>query len=164
MLSGWGFAAESLSPIGKCCSGDEASGLFTPVETIHRYFRESGVRIFACTHTCLPHARDYEVDGAKRLIINNGAAGMPNFANTTYGLITRISAIPEIPGDSLYGIELAGLRVDAIPVPYDQPSWLQKFQNIWQPGSPAFENYSDRIVDGPDFTLREAIGGAVRLA
>jgi hypothetical protein len=163
MLSGWAFAAERLSLVGKCCSGDQATGALTPVETIERYFRDSGLRAFACTHTCLPHARDFDVDGTERLIVNNGSAGMANFANTTFGLITRISVDPRTPPESLYGIALRGLRFDALPVPFDHRAWIAAFLANWAPGSPAYESYFDRIVRGPDFGLADAVGGHVSL-
>src|SRR5262245_2232852 len=163
-LSGWAFSAERLSPIGKCCSGDDAIAQLTPLEEIERYFRDSGVDAFACTHTCLAHARDYTVDGKPRLIMNNGAAGLPNFSNTSFGLLTRISADRKIPSESLYGIELGSVRFDALPVRYDQAAWIGQFLANWAPGSPAYEAYFNRIVSGPDFELRDAIGGRVSLA
>jgi len=163
-LSGWAFAAERLSPIGKCCSGDEAFAELTPMDTIVRYFREADVRAFASTHTCLAHARDFEVDGRERLIMNNGAAGLSNFANTSFGLITRISVDRKAPADSLYGIDLGGVRFDALPVRFDQPAWITKFLANWPPDSPAFTSYFDRIVNGPDFDPRDAVGGRVALA
>ncbi len=162
MLSGWAFAAERLSPIGKCCSGDEALAELTPRETIERFFRDSGMQAFACTHTCLAHARDYEVDGVERLIINNGAAGLPNFANTSFGLVTRISVDPTVPQESLYGIALGGVRFDALPVHYDQSAWIGRFLGNWPPGSPAYEAYFNRIVSGPDFDPCDARGGRVQ--
>lgn len=162
-LAGWAFAAERLSPIGKCCSGDEAIVELTPVDTIAGYFRDAGVRAFACTHTCLPHARDFEVDGSERLIMNNGAAGMANFANTGFGLITRISVDRKVPADSLYGINLGGVRFDALPVRFDQPAWMEKFLANWPPGSPAFACYFDRIANGPDFDMQDAVVGRVAL-
>jgi hypothetical protein len=161
LLSGWAFAAERLSPIGRCCSGDEASTELTPRETIDRAFREAGVTAFASTHTCLPHARDFAIDGRERLIINNGSAGIPNFANATFGLVTRISADPAVPKASLYGITVGGARFDAIPVRFDQRAWVDRFLGNWQPGTPAYEAYFDRIVNGPDFALSDAIGGRV---
>lgn len=162
-LAGWSFAAERLSPIAKCCSGDDPGGQLTPLETIERYFRQSQLDAFASTHTCLAHARDYSVDGRARLIINNGAAGLPNFGGTTFGLVTRIAADPTPPADSLYGITLAGVRFDAMPVAFDQAAWLRRFLANWAPGSPAHEAYFNRIVSGPNFDLTDAVGGQVRL-
>lgn len=161
-LSGWAFAAERLSPIGTCCSGDEADVELTPLQTIERYFRDSGVHAFASTHTCLAHAHDYRVDGSDRLIINNGAAGLPNFANTGFGLITRVSTDVRIPPDSLYGISVHGVRFDAVPVHFDTTAWHRRFFANWPLGSPAYEAYYRRIVKGPEFGLRYAIGGRVQ--
>ena len=161
MLSGWAFAAERQTPINKCCSGDEATAGLTPRETIARYFRESGVAAFASTHTCLALARDFEVDGRQRLIMNNRTAGLPNFATTTFGLVTRSSADPAIPPESLYGVTLGDVRFDALPVRFDQPAWLARFLATWPPGSTAFEAYFNRIVNGPDFDLKDAIAGKV---
>ena len=163
LLSGWGFAAERLSPGGKCVSGDQVTAALTPLDTIERYFRESGVRAFASSHTCLAHARDYSVDGDARLIINNGAAGLPNFLGQSFGLITRISANTTIPPESLYGITLGTLRFDALPVRFDQAAWLRRFHANWAPDSPAYVAYHDRIVSGPHFTPQDAIGGRVTL-
>ncbi len=162
-LAGWDFAAERLSPIGKCCSGDETGGELTSAETLERCFRDANVHAFASTHTCLPHAKDYTVDGLSRLIINNGAAGMPNFAGTGYGLITRISQDTAIPADSLYGITINDVRFDAIPVRFDTERWIARFLSNWPPESPAHIAYFNRIVSGPDFELNDAVAGSVSL-
>jgi hypothetical protein len=159
-LSGWSFAAESLSSAGQCHSGD--AGETTPLATLERYFREAGVCAFASSHTCLPFARDYEVDGKARLVINNGAAGMPNFARTAYGVITRISVHKNMPRTSLYGLQLGGLRFDALPVHYDQAKWVKRFLANWPPGSPAYESYYRRIAYGPEYALDNAVAGNVR--
>jgi len=161
MLSGWSFAAERLSPTARCCSGDEARAEPTPRVAIERVFREAGVTAFASTHTCLPHARDFLVDGRDRLVVNNGSAGIPNFARTTFGLVTRISADPAVPSESLYGIAIGGARFDALPVRFEQAAWVERFLANWQPGTPGHDAYFHRIVSGPDFTLADAIGGRV---
>ena len=43
---------------------------------IERSFAEARVDVFASSHTCLPALRRFD----RGLVINNGAAGMPNFA------------------------------------------------------------------------------------
>jgi hypothetical protein len=161
-LSGWAFAAESLSDVGKCCSGDSAVAALTPLHTIERMFREARVRAFACTHTCLAHARDFQVDDTQHVIINNGAAGMSNFAGTSFGVITRISADLRVPANSLYGIQLANVRCDALPVHYDHDAWMHSFLQTWPPRSPAHHAYFQRIARGPDFQIADAIGGNVQ--
>lgn len=158
-LAGWSFAAERLS----ASRSDERDGpARTPLAAIERYFRESDVRAFASTHTCLPFARDFDVDGAERLVINNGAAGLPNFAGTSAGLLSRISVDPRVPRDSLYGIELGGLRFDALPIRYDHSRWLESFTANWPEGSPAHQSYFERIAHGPRFEVRDALGGRVQ--
>ena len=161
LLSGWAFAAERLSPVGRCCSGDEPTAELTPRDTIDRIFRESGVTAFASSHTCLAHARDFEVDGRERLIINNGAAGIPNFSAATFGLVTRISSDPSVLRESLYGITVGRARFDAMPVRFDPSAWLRRFLANWQPGTAAHDAYLDRILHGPDFAITDAMGGRV---
>jgi hypothetical protein len=161
-LSGWDFAAERLSPTGICCSGDNAGTEQTSLELIEHCFRQAGVDAFASTHTCLPHAHDYCVDGKARLIINNGSAGMPNFAGSDFGLITRISEDASVPAGSLYGIEINGVRFDAIPVQFNKGQFLECFNQNWPEGSPARIAYEDRLLRGPAFTLKDAVGGNVR--
>lgn len=163
MLAGWSFAAERLSPVAKCCSGDEALAELTPTSTLEAWFRDAGVDAFASSHTCLAHARDLSVDGRARAIFNNGAAGLPNFANEGFGIVTRISVDPAVPRGSLYGLTLGGVRFDAMPVHYDTAAWVERFLANWPAGSPAYEAYFKRIVAGPDFDRHDAVGGRVAL-
>jgi hypothetical protein len=144
-LAGWNFAVESMPPEGT-----------TSVRRIHDYFRRAGARVFACTHTGLPYAQRFEVEGRPRLVVNNGSAGMPNFAATCFGVITRISAHDRVPEGSLYGCQLDALRVDALPVHYDHGAWLRRFLRDWPEGSPAHHLYYSRLLGGPDFSLHQA--------
>jgi hypothetical protein len=145
-LAGWNFAVEAMPPEGK-----------TSVPRIHDYFRRAGARVFACTHTGLPYAQRFAVDGHAHLVINNGSAGMPNFAAMRFGVITRVSADQRIPEASLYGCQLDGLRVDALPVHYDHEAWLRRFLRDWPVGSPAHLSYYERLINGPGFPLRRAV-------
>lgn len=170
-LAGWSLAEEALTgldgpaapdPSAGCADGTGAPVPQTPLERIEAWFRRAGVDAFATTHTCLPFARDFVVDGQPRLVINNGSAGMPNFHGRRGGLLTRISARPEPHPQSLYGLTLAGVRYDALPVPYDHERWLQRFLADWPPGSPAHTSYFRRIAEGPAYTLPRAMRGNVR--
>ncbi len=49
-----------------------------------------------------------------------------------------------------------GLHIDALAVDYDTEAFLARFIKRWPPGSPAYESYYNRIVDGPDFALAQA--------
>ena len=160
-LAGWGFAVENLHPLGSdrpSRPGCSDVGAATTEARVHGYFREAQVRAFACTHTCLPVMRNFSVDGHTHLVVNNGSAGMPNFRGTTAGLITRISTDPRPPENGLYGSIIGNARVDAIPVDYDQPAWLRRFNANWPKGTPAYRSYAERIMDGPDFALVDAVG------
>jgi hypothetical protein len=150
-LAGWRFAVEHMEAA--------ADGRSQPTreEQIGHYFSRAEVDLFACSHTCLPYLQDFVVDGRRRLIANNGAAGMPNFRDTTFGLLTRISERPEPPADRLYGTQLGPLRVDALPIRYDHEAWLKRFLRNWPQGSPAHRSYCDRILHGPDFTPNRAM-------
>jgi hypothetical protein len=151
-LAGWSFAVEAMPPDGT-----------TSVRRIHDYFRSAGARVFACTHTGLPYAQRFVVDGRAHLVVNNGSAGMPNFAATCFGVITRISADDRMPEASLYGCQLDGLRVDALPVRYDHGAWLRRFLRDWPEGSPAHHLYYSRLLGGPDFSLPRAARDGVTI-
>ena len=113
------------------------------------------VDVFACTHTCLAALRDFAFDAGRLTIINNGAAGMPNFAGTTFGVITRIATTPA-PHRPLYGVARDGVFIDALAVDYDQDAFLDRFLQRWPAGSPAHASYYRRIVAGPDYALAQA--------
>ncbi|HKI99725.1 MAG TPA: hypothetical protein VKB51_14720 [bacterium] len=162
-LAGWRLAEEALAALDASDGAAPQAGVpQTPAAQVAQWFRRAGADAFATTHTCLPFARDLLVDGRPRLLINNGSAGMPNFRGLRSGLITRISARPEVPLDSLYGIALGGVRYDALPIAYDHERWLRRFLADWPPGSPAHLSYHGRIVDGPGYTLAQAVRGRVQ--
>ncbi len=146
-LAGWRFAQDGLD-----------------APTSHLWLDEvraaSAIDVYASSRTCLPVLRDFQLQAGQLTIINNGSAGMPNFLGTTHGVLTRISTHPS-PHRALYGIERDGVFIEALSVPYDQRQWRREFVGTWPPGSPAYESYFSRIVDGPQFLRREAYLGAV---
>lgn len=112
---------------------------------------------YACSHTCAPALKVFE----RGFVINNGAAGMANFAGTTYGVLTRISTRalpPALEPMRLYGLVDAHCFVDALRVEFDLASWLARFDAIWPIDSAAAISYRRRIVDGPAFTIDQALG------
>jgi hypothetical protein len=139
-LSGWGFAQETLH--------DAAAQRIA-----RRWFDEARVDVFASSHTCLPvfHAFD------DRLLLNNGAAGMPNFAGAREGLLTRIATCPFDGAQHRFGIEQGGLHFDAIAIDYDHAAWQRSFLAQWPAGSDAFASYASRIADGPDYHVADAL-------
>jgi hypothetical protein len=144
-LAGWAFSQERLR--------EDPS-------RVAAAFAEADVRVFASSHTCLPVFQPIELSGGRRLIANNGAAGMPNFRGTRFGLITRISVHPHT--DALYGERLGSIHVDALAVRYDHAGWVERFDARWPEGSPASASYRRRILEGPAYEPQQAMRGAVR--
>lgn len=111
--------------------------------------------IVASSHTCLPVAIDLP-DGP--VIVNNGAAGMPNFAGTRHGVITRIALTQG--KRVLYGMRYRSVYVEALPVCYDVDMWLAQFLTNWPPGSPGHASYFTRIAQGPRYPMDRAARGS----
>jgi hypothetical protein len=144
-LSGWGFSQERLGrDVGAAAAALDAAD----------------VRVFASSHTCLAVLQALETPRGHCVIANNGAAGMPNFRGTRFGLVTRIAIQPR--ADALYGEWLGPVFVEALAVRYDQERWLAHFDALWPTGSPASASYRRRIVEGPGYEPRQALRGAVR--
>lgn len=120
------------------------------------------VRLIASSHTCLPVAARFTVNDHDCALFNNGAAGMPNFAGTGFGVITRIATSPP-PDSALYGTVIDGVHVDALPLHYDRDAWLAEFAAQWPAGSDAEMSYGARIRNGPRFGLNRAMGPGIRI-
>ena len=149
-LAGWRFAHDSLH------NAERESSMSA-------LFEQSALDGFASTHTCLPALKVFDTPLGERFVVNNGAAGMPNFRNTRYGLMTRLGATPLPPAlcsARLYGADTAGVYVDALAVRFDASAWDAEFERVWPKLSPAYVSYRHRIADGPDFSIDEALGRA----
>jgi hypothetical protein len=138
-LAGWGFSQEALAT---------ASGLAEAT----RAFDCAEVRAFASTHTCLPVIQSF---AGGRVLANNGAAGMPNFRGTRFGLATRISVAPS--AEALYRARAGRVFVEAVPVRYDNEAWLGEFLAQWPEGSDAHRSYFSRLCEGPQYTREQAL-------
>ena len=163
-LAGWRLALEAMEP------GDPIvrhhvgwRGQPTSATELLDWFHRADVTVFASTHTGLPYAQAIPDGDHQRLVINNGAAGLPAFAGTSYGVITRLSGIPSPPADSLYGTTIGGLRGDALPVRFDITRWKGRFLAQWPPGSPAHRSYFTRITSATHLQLQQAARGGVQL-
>ena len=141
-LAGWRFAHDAL---------DDPARRPWLADVRHA----SGIDVFACTHTCLSALRDFALPTGRLTVINNGAAGMPNFSGSTFGLISRIGTQPS-PHPALYGLVRDGVHIDALQLAYDQRSFLDRFLARWPVGSPAHASYFDRITAGPDYAFARA--------
>jgi hypothetical protein len=147
-LAGWGFAAEHLR------------------EAPHRraaaaMLDAAQVDAFACSHTCLPvfHALPMGGRAIDPLVLNNGAAGMPNFSGDSAGLVTRIAVRPFAGPTAArrHGLRAGDAFVDALAVDSATPRWRAQFLQQWPPGSDAHEAYWARICDGPDHEPGQAL-------
>lgn len=141
-LAGWGFSQEMLREPG---SRMRAAA----------WFGAADVRVFASSHSCLPVMQAFDTPRGRCVLANNGAAGMPNFSGTRHGLVTRISATPA--PDARYGTTVAGIRVEAVRVPYDHAGFERDFLASWPASSPAHVSYYRRIVDGPAYPMHDAV-------
>jgi hypothetical protein len=147
-LAGWGFAQDRLAdPVH--------------VARLARWCAAACVDVFASSHTCLPACRMLSTRGRSAVIINNGAAGMPNFSGTRFGVATRISTTPAPSRAVLYGTRLGKLHIDAVRLDYDHDDWLRRFLSMWPAGTPAHASYFRRIIDGPRYRVAQARPAAV---
>ena len=146
-LAGWRFAHDALHEPAN-------------VQWLQQICRDAGLAGFASSHTCLPAFRRFNdaIGKGENFVINNGAAGMPNFSRTQYGLLTRLSVHPARDELAQYGAAMTGVYVDAIPVHYDAAVFQRKFIDNWPEGSAAHHSYFNRIVDGPGYVPPHALG------
>lgn len=122
------------------------------------------VNIIASSHTCLPVALTLDAGNGSAALFNNGAAGMPNFAGTSFGVMTRISTVPAQTPATLYGTVIDGIHIDALAVHYDQTAWQAAFSANWPDGSAAELSYGKRITNGPRYGLNRAMGKGIRIS
>jgi hypothetical protein len=95
------------------------------------------------------------------VLVNNGAAGMPNFGGGRHGVISRIATTPPphgLPVLHTLAWQVGGrmLHVAAVALEYDHQRWQERFLADWPPGSAAHASYFGRIAHGPAYTLRQA--------
>jgi hypothetical protein len=148
-LAGWRYAQQALADPAHAAAvaGD---------------FGSAGARIIASSHTCLPVAAAFDTAAGGCALINNGAAGMPNFRGTRHGVITRIATAPAAA--ALYGIVLDGVHVEALALRYDAARFERQFLEDWPPGSDAYVSYYRRLRGDIDYTLARAVRGGVKIA
>jgi hypothetical protein len=144
-LAGWDFTRDVLAA--------------APLTRLADLRARSGIDVFASTHTCFALLHDTALPNGRLTVINNGAAGMPNFRGTRHGLISRIATTPS-PHRPVYGLKRDGVFIDALAVGYDQKQFLSRFLARWPAGTPAHLSYAQRIFDGPAYTLAQALGSA----
>ncbi len=139
-LAGWGFGCAAL---GSSAGSMYAESLLT----------RARVDLIASSHTCLPVLARLH----NGVIVNNGAAGMPNFRGTRYGVFTRISLTPARKELRCYGTKLQDVFVDALRLEYAHEDFVREFFRRWPAGSAAYASYYQRIIAGPNYGIDQAL-------
>ena len=144
-LAGWGFAQERLRDPSH-------------QHQLRDWFEAAQVDAFACSHTCLPvfHTVPLPGRGFAPIVLNNGAAGMPNFRGDGAGLFTRIAVRAFTGPQRRFGLVRERVHIDAIAVQFDAQRWAQQFLQQWPEGSDAHASYWQRIAHGPAYELADA--------
>ncbi len=142
-LAGWGFTHEGLAATSPAMLADLRA--------------RSRIDVFASTHTCNALLRDIALPNGCLTVINNGAAGMPNFAGMRYGLFSRIATTPS-PHRPVYGLRRGSVYIDAVAIRYDHGQFLDRFLDRWPVGTLAHLSYARRILEGPAYTIAQALG------
>lgn len=137
-LAGWGLAHDRLAEPGHA-------------DRLAAWCDAARADVFASSHTCLPACRELVFGHRRAVFINNGAAGMPNFSGTRFGIATRISTRPAQPELVLYGVRIGEVHVEAVRLDYDHDDWVRRFLSMWPEGSSAHRSYLQRIVAGPAY-------------
>ncbi|MFT5533425.1 MAG: hypothetical protein ACI8WM_000737 [Burkholderiaceae bacterium] len=147
-LAGWDFSRERLDDPARRAINEQ-------------FFRKAEVSLFASSHTCLPVLRRFRVEGRECGVINNGAAGLPNFSGVRAGLISRIALTPapvwmNIQYERHFRVDGEVIHVAAIVLDYDQAGWRTQFLRDWPQGSVANTAYLQRIDHGPAYSPEQA--------
>jgi len=146
-LAGWGFAQEHLRDAGHRA-------------VVAGWLERARVDAFACTHTCLPVFQGIRSTGraSPRWVLNNGAAGMPNFSGDQAGLLTRIAREPHAALGGKLAVPLGGgVLAQALPILIDAPAWRARFLACWPEGSDAHHSYFERMTMGPQYRVEDAL-------
>lgn len=141
-LAGWRFSRSELA----ATATDPLAA-----EWLRGAFDQAQVDVFASSHTCEPALHRTGYQSSPCVVINNGAAGMPNFTGQCSGLITRLGLSPfecsTIPEAKVIERTLVkGVEVSSISVPYDHAQWRARFLSNWPEDSEAYVSYYARIM------------------
>lgn len=137
-LAGWNCAREALAEPGR-------------QQQLDRWLAANRVSVLATSHTCTAVALNLH----HAALINNGAAGLPNFAGGRYGLLSRIATTAH-PA-ALYRCQREGLFIEALPLNYAHDAFLADFDRQWPTGSPAALSYRSRILGACTDQPRQAV-------
>lgn len=126
-------------------------------EELAQWMAAHKLSVLATSHTCAAAA----LARPGFAVINNGAAGMPNFNNGRYGVVTRIST--RAHASALYRAHQDGLVIEALPLNYAHEQFLDEFDRQWPAGSPAALSYRQRLIRGGEDAIQAALLGGFDL-
>ena len=96
-------------------------------------------------------------NGEEKLLLNNGAAGMPNFKNKNFGIVIRISSGKSPDEKVLYRKKVKNYFFEAIKLEYHNKNFIKEFLSNWPSKSSGHKAYFDRIINGPIYDLADSI-------
>lgn len=126
-LAGWNCSRESLRETAR-------------QQQLDQWLQTQNIQVLATSHTCAAVA----INLTHGALINNGAAGMSNFAGGRYGLVSRISRTPH-PA-AVFRARRDGLFIEALALNYEHAAFLADFDRQWPAASPAALSYRSRIM------------------
>ena len=142
-LAGWTLSQDAITP--------------DAIKNMHqKQIVTANCPIIASSHSCLPVALTLDTALGRCAVFNNGAAGMPNFRDTQFGVITRVAATPAQQVTPLYGTRIGDIHVEALAVHYDSARWQREFLGNWPAGSAGHLSYYARMTRGPAHTITDA--------
>jgi hypothetical protein len=162
-VAGWRLALEAMEP------GDPAvrrqvgwRGRPTTPADLLDWFGRVDVTVFVSTHTGLPYAQVIPDGRRHRLVVNNGTAGLPNFAGTGYGLFTRLSSDPDPRRQPIrHHRRRPALRCSGAAV---RPRRVEgTLPGPMPPGGPGHRSYFTRLTRGTHLRLPQAARTGVQL-
>lgn len=137
---------DEVSVSGWACSHDNLQKKERQ-EQLSDWLFKNEVDILATTHTCLPVV----YNNGSAIVVNNGAAGMANVKNETYGLITRIAKTQS--KGAIISEKIDDLFVELVKIDFDIKLFLEWFEKTWTDDSPASISYKNRIINGTSLEI-----------
>jgi hypothetical protein len=131
-LAGWGLAQEHL----------RAPAALRRAES---WLDRAQADVIVSSHSCLPVFQRL----ANGAVLNNGAAGLPNFRGDSAGMMVRLGVDPQ--PDACFGLKLAAVHAEALRIEVDAAAQQAAFLAQWPEGSDAHESYWHRLCAGPDY-------------
>lgn len=135
-LSGWGCGREQLLDNSR-------------IKYLEEWLITNKVNALITTHTCLPVVKKF----LNSFLLNNGASGMANIKNETFGIFVRISKNRH--KDALISIKDDDIYYELVKIDFDIEKFLKWFDIVWPINSPANLSYRERILKGTSLKIKD---------